>query len=156
MKQRTKVKNKLSILTKVIITVKTDWMKKTFFLNTEVQSNVISQCFTVVSEIIKLNMKKLQFLLLNDHSSYCYDTYFVQYHLKDDWEQKCDCEHVFYIMNKNRSELILNLFTLKKKNFHINCELMIWCFEITLWMFILEDVESFEETINKLVICILF
>jgi len=97
--------------------VKANQMKNTFLFNTETQSNVISKCFVVISEMIKLNMKILQFLLLNDHSSYSYDTYFVQYHLKDNWEQKCDCEHVFYVMNKNKSELILSLFTLKKKLF---------------------------------------
>ena len=90
-----KIKSKLSILIKVIIAVKTDWMKNTFFLDIEVQLNVISQCFTVISKMIKLNMKISQFLFLNDHSSYCYDTYFVQYHFKDDWEQECNCEHVF-------------------------------------------------------------
>jgi len=156
MKQKTKVKSKSSILIKVIIAVKTDWVKKTFFLNTEAQLNVISQCFTVINEMIKLNMKISQFLFLNDHSSYCYDAYLVQYYLKDDWKQKCNCEHVFYVMNKNEFELILNLFTLKKKNIHIDCELMIWCFEIDLWMFIFKDVESFEETTDRLVTYIFF
>jgi len=139
----------------VIIAVKTDQMKETFFLNIKAQSNVISQHFIVVSEIIKLNTEISQFLLLNDHFSYCYDAYFVQYYFKDDWEQKCDCEHVFYVMNKNESELVLSLFTLKKKNIHINCKLMIWHFKINLWMFILKDAESFEKTTNKSVICIL-
>jgi len=131
-------------------------MKDIFFLDTETQSNVINQHFTVTSEMIKLNTEMLQFLLLNDHSSYCYDTNFVQYHLENNWKQECDCEYVFYVMNKNRSELILSLFTLKKKNIHINCESMIWCFRIDLWMFILEDTEDFKETTNKLIICTLF
>jgi len=140
----------------MIIVVKTNQVKKTFLLNTEMQSNVISQHFTVVSEMIKLNMKISQFLFLNDHSLYCYDTYLVQYHFKDDWKQKCNCEHVFYVMNKNESELVLSLFTLRKKNIHIDCELMIWCFEINLWMFIFKDAESFKEMINKSVICVFF
>jgi len=59
-------------------------MKETFFLNIKAQSNVISQHFIVVSEIIKLNTEISQFLLLNDHFSYCYDAYFVQYYFKDD------------------------------------------------------------------------
>jgi len=59
-------------------------MKNTFFLDTEVQSNIISQYFTVVNKIIKLNTEISQFLLLNDYSLYCYDAYLVQYHLKDD------------------------------------------------------------------------
>ena len=139
----------------MIIAVKADWVKKTFFLDTKMQSNVISQCFTVISEMIKLNVKILQFLLLNDHSSYCYNTYLEQYYLKDDWKQKCNWEHVFYVMNKNKSKLVLSLSALKKKNIHINCELMIWCFEVDLQTFILEDVESFKKTMNKLVICIL-
>jgi len=154
MKQRTKVKSKLSFLTKVIIVVKADQMKNTFLFDIETQLNVISQCLTVISEIIKLNTKISQFLFLNDHSSYCYDAYFVQYHLKDNWEQKCNCEHVFYVMNKNEFKLVLNLFTLKKKNIHIDCELMIWCFKIDLWTFILKDAEDFKETTNKSVICI--
>jgi len=132
MKQKVKIKNKLSLLTKVIIAVKADWVKNTFLFNIEVQSNVISQHFTVVSEMIKLNMKMLQFLFLNDYFLYCYDAYFVQYHLKDDWEQKCNCEHIFYVMNKNKSELILSLSALKKKNIHIDCKSMIWYFEIDL------------------------
>jgi len=83
-KQRTKIKNKLSFLIKVIIAVKTDQMKDIFFLDTETQSHVISQHFTVVSKMIKLNAEMSQFLFLNDHFSYCYDAYFVQYHVKDD------------------------------------------------------------------------
>ena len=59
-------------------------MKNTFLFNIEAQLNVISQHFAVISEIIKLNVKMLQFLFLNDHFSYCYDTYLVQYYLKDD------------------------------------------------------------------------
>jgi len=106
--------------------------------------------------MIKLNVKISQFLFLNDHFSYYYDAYLVQYHLKDNWKQKYNCEHVFYVMNKNEFELVLNLFALRKKNIHIDCELMIWCFEIDLWMFILEDVEDFEETMNKSVIYVFF
>jgi len=119
------------------------------------QSNVISQCFTVVSKIIKLNTEISQFLFLNNYFSYCYDAYLVQYYLKNDWKQKYNCEHVFYVMNKNEFKLVLSLFTLKKKNIYIDCELMIWCFEIDLWTFILEDVENFKETMNKSVICAL-
>jgi len=140
----------------VIIVVKADQIKNTFFLDIEVQSNVISQCFAVISEMIKLNTEMLQFLFLNNHSSYCYDAYLVQYYLKDDWKQKYNCEHVFYVMNKNEFKLILSLSALRKKNIHINCELMIWCFEIDLWMFILKNAEDFEETINKLVTCVFF
>jgi len=84
MKQRTKIKSKLSFLIKVIIVVKANQIKDTFFFDIKAQSNVISQHFAVVSKMIKLNTEILQFLLLNDHFSYCYDTYFVQYHLKDD------------------------------------------------------------------------
>jgi len=97
----------------------------------------------------------LQFLFLNNHSSYCYDAYLVQYYLKNDWKQKYNCEHVFYVMNKNESELVLSLFTLKKKNIHINCELMIWHFEIDLQTFIFEIVEDFKKTTNKSVTCTL-
>jgi len=67
--------------------------------------------------MIKLSMKISQFLFLNDHFSYCYDAYLVQYYFKDDWKQKCNCEHVFYVMNKNEFKLILSLSALKKKNF---------------------------------------
>jgi hypothetical protein len=81
---KNKSKSELSILIKVIIAAKADQIQETFLLNTEVQLNVISQCFAVASEIIKLNAKISQFLLLNDHFSYCYDAYLVQYHLKDD------------------------------------------------------------------------
>jgi len=57
MKQKTKVKSKLSLLTKAIIAVKADQMKNKIFFDINAQSNVISQCFTVISEIIKLNVK---------------------------------------------------------------------------------------------------
>jgi len=155
-KQKMKIKNKLSLLTKVIIAVKTDWVKDIFFFDTEAQSNVISQCFAVASEMIKLNVKMLQFLLLNDHSSYCYDAYLVQYYLKNDWKQKHNCEHVFYVMNKNKLKLVLSLSALKKKNICIDCELMIWHFEINLWTFIFKDAEDFKKTMNESIICVLF
>jgi len=82
-KQKAKIKNKSSLLTKVIIVVKANQVKNTFFLDTDAQSNVISQHFTVISEMIKLNTEISQFLLLNDHFLYCYDAYLVQYYLKN-------------------------------------------------------------------------
>ena len=131
-------------------------MENTFFFNIEAQSNVISQCFAVINKIIKLNTKILQFLFLNDHSSYYYDAYLVQYYFKDNWKQEYNCEHVFYVMNKNEFKLVLSLFVLRKKNIYIDCELMIWCFEINLWTFIFKDVKNFEKTTNKSVTCIFF
>jgi len=77
----------------------------------------------------------------------------MKYWLKDSWDQKHNCEHVFYALKKNESDLIISLSALEKKQVHIDCELHSWHFNINLQMLSLKDLNKFEETVERSVIC---
>jgi len=105
----------LSIIAEETVVIKTDQALCIFLLNIDAEFNVISQCFTVANEMIKLNVKISHFLLLSGHFIYCYKAYLMKYQLKDSWNQKHNCEHVFYALKKNEPDLIMSLSALKKK-----------------------------------------
>jgi len=65
------------------IATKADQVSDTLLLDTDAESNVISQHFTVANEMTKLNTEIPHFLLLNGHFTYCYDAYLMKYQLKD-------------------------------------------------------------------------
>jgi len=153
MQWRMKVKTVLSIIAEETVVIKTDQALSIFFLNIDAEFNVISQHFTVTNEIIKLNMKIPHFLLLSNHFIYCYKAYLMKYQLKDSWDQKCNCEHVFYALKKNEPDLIMSLSALRKKQVHIDCELCRWHFDINSQMLSLKDLNKFEETAERSVAC---
>ncbi len=103
--------------------------------------------------MIKLNTKISHFLLLSNHFIYCYKAYLMKYQLRDSWDQKHNCEHVFYVLKKNELDLIMSLSALKKKQVHIDCKLCSWHFDINSQMLSLKDLNKFEETAEGPVIC---
>ncbi len=77
----------------------------------------------------------------------------MKYWLKDSWDQKHNCEHVFYVLKKDEPDLIISLSALEKKQVHIDCELCSWHFSINLQMLSLKDLNKFEETAEGPVTC---
>jgi len=142
-----------SIIAEETVVMKADQALSTFFLNTDAEFNVISQRFTVANEMVKLNTKILHFLLLNGHFIYCYEAYLMKYQLRDSWDQKHNCEHVFYALKKDEPDLIISLSALEKKQVHIDCELCSWRFNINSQMLSLKDLNKFEETAEGPVTC---
>jgi len=69
----------LSIIAEETVVIKISQTLCIFLLNTDAEFNVISQHFTVVNEMIKLNAKISHFLLLSDHFIYCYKAYLMKY-----------------------------------------------------------------------------
>ncbi len=150
---RAKVKTVLSIIAEETIVVKVSQALCIFLLNIDAEFNVISQCFTVANEMIKLNMKISHFLLLSGHFTYCYKAYLMKYWLRDSWDQKHNCEHVFYALKKDEPDLVMSLSALEKKQVHIDCELCSWRFSINSQMLSLKDLSKFEETAEGSVTC---
>ena len=74
-----KVKIMLSIIAEETVVIKISQALSIFLLNTDAEFNVISQCFTVANEIIKLNVKIPHFLLLSGHFIYYYKAYLMKY-----------------------------------------------------------------------------
>jgi len=107
----------------------------------------------LANEIIKLNVKISHFLLLSNHFIYCYETYLMKYWLRDSWDQKHNCEHVFYALKKDEPDLIMSLSALEKKQVHIDCELHSWHFNINLQMLSLKNLNKFKETAEGSVTC---
>ncbi len=124
-----------------------------FLLNISAEFNVISQRFTVANEMIKLNAKILHFLLLSNHFIYCYEAYLVKYRLRDSWNQKHNCEHVFYALKKDEPDLIISLSALEKKQVCIDCELCSWHFDINSQTLSLKNLNKFEEIAEEPVTC---
>ncbi len=148
-----KVKTVLSIIAEETVVIKISQALCIFLLNTDAEFNVISQCFTVTNEMIKLNAKILHFLLLSDHFIYCYKAYLMKYWLRDSWDQKHNCEHVFYVLKKNKPDLIMSLSALEKKQVYIDCELCSWHFSINLQMLSLKDLNKFKKIAERSVTC---
>jgi len=113
--QRVKVKTVLSIIAEETVVMKISQALSIFLLNINAEFNVINQCFTVTNEMIKLNAKISHFLPLSNHFTYCYEAYLMKYQLRDSWDQKHNCEHVFYALKKDEPDLIMSLSALKKK-----------------------------------------
>ena len=62
----------------------------------------------------------------------------------------CNCEHIFYALDKNGPKLILDLSALEKKQIKIDCEMWEWCFGIKLQPLSLkESSEDFEQSLRK-------
>ena len=102
------------------------------------------------TEMKSLNSELSHSVLLNEQHHYCYSTYLVTYQLKDSWDQKHNCEHIFYALDKNEFKLVLDLLTLEKKQIKIDCEMWEWCFEIKLQSLSLkESSEDFEQSLRK-------
>ena len=153
MQWKMKVKTVLSIIAEETVVIKISQALSIFLLNIDAEFNVISQRFTVTNEMIKLNTKIPHFFLLSNHFIYCYEAYLMKYQLRDSWDQKHNCEHVFYVLKKNEPDLIMSLSALKKKQVHIDCKLHSWCFSINSQMLSLENLNKFEETAEKPVTC---
>ncbi len=77
----------------------------------------------------------------------------MKYQLRDSWNQKHNCEHVFYALKKNEPDLIMSLPALEKKQVYIDCELCSWHFSINSQMLSLKDLNKFEETAERPVTC---
>ena len=78
-----KVKMRLSFILNEIVVLKSEKTSVSVLLNTEVKFNVISQHFTVINEIIHINIKLLYFILLNNWYRYYYNAYLMKYYLKN-------------------------------------------------------------------------
>ncbi len=81
--QKVKVKTVFSIIAEETVVMKADQALSIFLLNIDAEFNVISQCFTVTNEMIKLNAEISHFLLLSGHFIYCYEAYLMKYQLRD-------------------------------------------------------------------------
>ncbi len=77
----------------------------------------------------------------------------MKYQLRDSWDQKHNCEHVFYALKKDEPDLIMSLSALEKKQVHIDCESHSWRFSINSQMLSLKDLNKFEETVEGSVTC---
>jgi len=78
-----KVKMRLSLVLNKTVALKSEKTSVQVLLNTEAEFNVISQCFTVTNEMTHINIKLSCSVLLNNQHRYCYDTYLIKYHLKN-------------------------------------------------------------------------
>ena len=153
MKWWTKIETILSIIVEEMILTRLRQILSRILLNISAEFNVISQHFTVKKNMTKINTELSCFILLNRQSKYCYNAYLVIYCLKDNWKQECICEHIFYVLKKNESELILDLLTLQKKQVHIDCALQTWCFDIKSQPISLKKSEEFKHDVQDSVIC---
>ena len=150
MQQKTKIEMQISIIIEDTVIIKSKSTLIWVLLNTDIKANVISQHFIMQTEMKSLNSELFHSVLLNEQHHYCYSTFSVTYQLKDSWDQMCNYEYIFYDLDKNESELILNLSALEKKQIKIDCEMWEWCFRIELQSLSLkESSEDFEQSLRK-------
>ena len=145
-----KIEMWISIIIEDTINIESKSISVQILLDIDAEVNVISQHFMMQIRMKSLNSKLSHSVLLNEQHHYCYSTYLVTYQLKDSWDQKHNCEHIFYALDKNEFKLVLDLLTLEKKQIKIDCEMWEWCFEIKLQSLSLkESSEDFEQSLRK-------
>ena len=140
----------ISIIIEDTVTIESKSISVQILLDINIEVNVISQHFIMQIRMKNLNSELFCSVLLNKQYHYCYSTYSVTYQLKDSWDQKCNCKYILYTLDKNESELILDLSALEKKQVKIDCEMWEWCFRIELQSLSLkESSEDFEQSLRK-------
>ena len=139
-----------SIIIEDTVTIESKSILVQTLLDISTEVNVISQYFMMQTEMKSLNSELSHPVLLNEQHHYCYSTYLVTYQLKDSWDQKHNCKHIFYAFDKNGLKLILDLSALEKKQIKIDCEMWEWHFRIKLQSLSLkESSEDFEQSLRK-------
>ena len=98
--------------------------------DTDAEMNIIFQHFTVKHQLKYMKSELSQSQFIDDQRVYCFEVYQVRYQLIDTWEQSQNCEHIFYILNKAESALILELSALKAECIQIDCRTKTWHFNI--------------------------
>ena len=150
MQWKMKVEMWVSIIIEGTVTIESKPTSVQTLLDISTEANMISQCFVMQIRMKSLNSELSHPVLLNRQHHYCYSTYLVTYQLKDSWGQVCNCEHIFYALDKNGPKLILDLSALEKKQIKIDCEMWEWCFRIKLQSLSLkESSEDFEQSLRK-------
>ena len=78
-------------------------------LNLKTKINLIKQSYVIQHELSTLNVVLSRSKFLNDKTQYCYDVYELKYHLIDFWKQHREIIILFYAMNFEKFDVILNM-----------------------------------------------
>ena len=117
-------------------------------LNDVVEINVISQRFVVVSNFHFINSELSASHFMNNKKIYCYEIYEIKLILKNNWQRKRIFAVVFYVIDKQSSELILNFSRLKQLNVIIDYEKFSWRYTFESSSFKLNFVEEFSKALT--------
>jgi len=117
-------------------------------MNIDVEMNVISQRFVVEQDMSLLNINLSRFIWINDQSVYCYDVYKMCYRLRDSWNIEKKDINIFYVIDKKKSLLILNILSMQFKHIQINMIARTWRFNVNEHAFKLFFAQAFAKALQ--------
>ena len=109
---------------------------------------MINQRFVVVSNFHFISSELSASHFMNDKKIYCYEIYEIKLTLKNNWQRKRIFAVVFYAIDKQNSELILNLSELKQLSVIVDYEKFSWRYDFDSSSFELNFVKEFSKTLT--------
>ena len=109
---------------------------------------MINQRFVVVSKFHFIDSELFASHFMNDKKIYCYKIYEIKLTLKNNWQRKRIFAVVFYAIDKQNSELILNLSELKQLSVIVDYEKFSWRYDFDSSSFELNFVKEFSKTLT--------
>ena len=117
-------------------------------LNDVVEINVINQRFVVFSNFYFIDSELFASYCMNNQKIYCYKIYKIKLTLKNNWQRKRIFVIVFYVIDKQNSELILNFSKLKQLSVIVDYEKFNWRYDFDSLSFKLNFVKEFSKTLT--------
>ena len=111
--------------------------------------NFIKQSYVIQHELSTLNVVLSRSRFLNDKAQYCYDVHELKYHLIDFWKQHREIIILFYAMNFEKFNVILNMSMLIDNFIILNSITINWRFNVNKFKLTIEKSKNFAKNFQK-------
>ena len=118
-------------------------------LNLKTKINLIKQSYVIQHELSTLNVVLSRSKFLNDKAQYCYNVHELKYHLIDFWKQHREIIILFYAMNFEKFDVILNMSMLTNNFIILNSTMTNWRFNVKNFKLILKTSKNFAKNFQK-------
>ena len=148
-KQKKSIKTRNSIVAKNLINISNNNQFIHELLNLKTKINFIKQSYVIQHELSTLNVVLSRSKFLNDKTQYCYDVHELKYHLIDFWKQHREMIIVFYAVNFEKFDVILNISMLIDNFIILNSTTTSWRFNVNNFKLTIEKSKNFAKSFQK-------
>ena len=118
-------------------------------MNSKTKINLIKQSYVIQYELSTLNVVLSRSKFLNNKTQYCYDVHELKYHLIDFWKQHRKIIILFYAVNFENFDIILNISMLIDNFIVLNSTTTNWRFKVNNFKLILKTSKIFTKNLKK-------
>ena len=118
-------------------------------LNLKTKINLIKQLYVIQHELSIINVVLSRSNFLNNKPQYCYNVYKLKYYLIDFWKQHREITILFYAMNFENFNIILNMSMLIDNFIVLNSTTTNWRFNVNNFKLILKTSKNFAKNFQK-------